>query len=117
VKCVIEHGGKWLMIRNTYGRGHWTLPGGRIERHEAPADAARREVREEVGIHLPSVEAIGDYFNASEYKRDTVYCFRATVPTPEHEIDGKEIAEARWFDPHAVPEFHSRAVDRIKAML
>src|SRR5947208_16401491 len=36
VKCLIEHDGRWLMIRNSYGKGHWTFPGGAIGRHETP---------------------------------------------------------------------------------
>ncbi len=37
--------------------GRWLPPGGHIELHELPDDAARREVREEAGI---DVELIGD---------------------------------------------------------
>lgn len=37
--------------------GRWLPPGGHIESHELPDDAARREVREEAGI---DIELIGD---------------------------------------------------------
>jgi 8-oxo-dGTP pyrophosphatase MutT (NUDIX family) len=30
----------------------WTLPGGLVEAHESPLEAARREVREELGIEV-----------------------------------------------------------------
>ena len=117
VKCVVEHGGKWLMIRNTYGRGHWTFPGGAVDRGEEPDAAAMREVAEEVGILLHGVRAIGDYFSNREYKRDTVYCFTASANSPTFTIDGVEVAEARWVAPEALPEFRGTSVDRILAML
>lgn len=111
VKCVIEHDGNWLMIRNTYGHRYWTFPGGRVHRHERPEDGARREVREEVGITLESLQPMGTYQNDRQYKRDTVHCFYAVVPTREHEIDGREIAEAKWFSLDAIPDHRGRAVE------
>lgn len=117
VKCLIEHNGRWLMIRNSYGRGHWTLPGGKVGRGEDPRTAAMREVHEEVGIDLDDVRAIGDYYTTREHKRDTVYCFVARVASPAHTIDEGEIAEAAWFATSKLPSFRAPSVDRILAML
>lgn len=117
VKCVVTNAGRWLMIRNSYGRGHWTFPGGAVDRGEEPATAAAREVHEEVGIALASVTPLGDYFSDREYKRDTVYCFTANVDAWDFTIDPAEIAEATWIDPDALPEFRAPSVDRIVAMI
>jgi ADP-ribose pyrophosphatase YjhB (NUDIX family) len=117
VKCAIEHDGHWLMIRNTYGRRHWTFPGGKVERGEHPREAALREVREEVGIVLDDVRPVGDYYTTKQYKRDTVYCFTATVRSRDHAIDPGEIAEAKWVRIGELPDFRSHAVDRITSML
>jgi 8-oxo-dGTP pyrophosphatase MutT (NUDIX family) len=117
VKCVVEHDGRWLMIRNTYGGGYWTFPGGAIDAGETPEAAARREVAEEVGVALASIEPIGEYFSDLQYKRDTVYCFRAAVHTPEVVIDPAEIAEAAWIDPRAIPDFQATSVKRIVPMM
>jgi mutator protein MutT len=117
VKCVIEHDGRWLMIRNSYGPGHWTFPGGAIDRGETPEQAVRREVREEVAISLDGVEPIGSYFSKKQYKRDTVYCFRADVSSSVHEIDDREVVESAWVPAEALPEFRGPAVDRIVRML
>jgi 8-oxo-dGTP pyrophosphatase MutT (NUDIX family) len=117
VKCVISHDGRWLMIRNSYGPGHWTFPGGAIDRGESPEEAARREVREEVAIELDGVEAIGSYFSTKQYKRDTVYCFRAEVGSDAHKIDNKELVESAWVAPGTLPKDRGPAVDRIVRML
>ncbi len=117
VKCVVMHDGRWLMIRNTYGHAHWTFPGGAVDRGEASDAAAIREVAEEVGISLTSVHPIGDYFSDREYKRDTVYCFTARIDSSDVVIDPAEIAESKWVDPKALPDFRAPSVDRIVAML
>jgi 8-oxo-dGTP pyrophosphatase MutT (NUDIX family) len=117
VKCVVQHEGLWLMIRNSYGKGHWTFPGGAVDRGEEPADAAIREVREEVGIALGSVEPIGAYRSNRQYKRDTVHCFVANVSTADHEIDMTEVIESAWVSPSALPAFRSMAVDQIVELL
>ncbi|NKY34844.1 NUDIX hydrolase [Nocardia speluncae] len=38
-----------LLVHKTYGNG-WDIPGGYLEPGEAPGEACRREVREELGI-------------------------------------------------------------------
>jgi 8-oxo-dGTP pyrophosphatase MutT (NUDIX family) len=44
--------GRLLLIRHSYGRDHWTLPGGGIRRGEDPVLAATREFLEETGCIL-----------------------------------------------------------------
>src|SRR5207245_11154879 len=54
--CVVERDdGGVLLLRNSYRDG-WGLPGGLLRRREDAADAATREVEEEVGI---AIELLG----------------------------------------------------------
>jgi 8-oxo-dGTP pyrophosphatase MutT (NUDIX family) len=117
VKCVVCHDGRWLLVRNTYGGHYWTLPGGGVKRGEEPADAARREVAEEVGIRVDVVEPIGSYFSTRHFSRDTVYCFRAVTATPVFDIDRREIEKAAWFEASAIPPSHGAAVDEVLRLL
>lgn len=112
VKAFIFFQGKVLLIRNTYGIGHWTLPGGGVGRKELPIDAVKREVKEEVGIILDQIKCIGSYESTKQYKRDTVYVFSAQVFSSDFKIDKTEIAEVGWFSLDSLPEFHSHALDK-----
>jgi ADP-ribose pyrophosphatase YjhB (NUDIX family) len=117
VKCLIEHDGKWLLIKNSYGHNAWTLPGGACRRRENPVDAAAREVAEEVGITPIEMRPLGSFFTDREYKRDTVYCFHAVAATADHRVDGTEVVEAAWFKPGALPEKRSRTIASVVRLL
>ena len=49
-----------LLLANIPGRG-WTIPGGRVEPQETPAEAAVREVFEETGARITDLELMGWY--------------------------------------------------------
>jgi 8-oxo-dGTP diphosphatase len=59
-----------LLVNPTY-KPQWEIPGGMVEENEAPGDACRREIEEELGLsitpghllsigHLPAKDARGD---------------------------------------------------------
>ena len=75
--------------------GQWALPGGRIDEGESPADAALRELDEEVGLHCGPEQVLGlldDYPTRSGFRITPVVVWAgsevALVPNP------KEVAEA-----------------------
>jgi ADP-ribose pyrophosphatase YjhB (NUDIX family) len=115
VQCVIQHRGAMLLVRNTYGRKQWTFPGGGISRGEAAEDAIRREVHEEVGLHLQSLQHLGAFEAIIAYKRDHVAVFAGVSPDRQVTIDTAEILEARWFQPQGLPPL-APAAARVLAM-
>lgn len=112
VKCLIEHEGKFLFIRNSY-YPPWTFPGGGVDRGELPVHTARREALEEVGIDIEEWKDIGEYQSRREHKKDVVYCFYAKVESPEFQIDNDEVIEARWFSKDEIPKNRSFAVEEV----
>ncbi len=101
------------MIRNSYGRKHWTFPGGGKKKNETPEAGAKREAKEEVGIFLENLVYLGDYFSRRQHKRDTVYCFYGKIDNDLFQIDNGEIEEGHWFALKEIPEFYYAAVEDV----
>jgi 8-oxo-dGTP diphosphatase len=116
--CIIERAdGRVLLIRHLY-RQRWGVPGGLLQRRETPNDAARREVREEVGL---DVELIGEpAVNVDADPRRIDIVFRAR-PVDETDADrvrpsSVEVLEARWFHPTELPELQFETAQVIQSL-
>ena len=103
VKCVLTDGTRVLLVRHTYGSRNWEVPGGGIKRHEPPSRAARREMREELGVDVEAWTALGELPATIHARRGMLHCFQATVPDVKIAPDRGELAAARWFAPTELP--------------
>ena len=58
---VHDDRGRLLLIRRAHepSKGRWSLPGGRMEAGETPAQAVEREVLEETGLVVRAGEPVG----------------------------------------------------------
>ena len=72
-----------------------------------------RECKEEVGINLINPEHVGDLYLEQQYKKDTVSVFKSTVNDTKVTVDGREVADARWFNFDDLPPMGKNS----KAML
>jgi 8-oxo-dGTP diphosphatase len=98
VKCMVTVEDRILLVRHTYGRRAWDLPGGSIKRGEAPVEAARREMDEEIGLGDADWVKIGELQTTVDHRNDTIHCFRAAVAhVPKLRLDPGELATAGWF--------------------
>jgi len=104
VKCVLFHGDKILLIKNSYGSKLWILPGGVVKRNESKRDAVIREIREEIGIAINNPRECGSLFHDEENKKNTTWVFSTDVSSDQIEIDNLEIEEAKWFSRDKLPQ-------------
>ena len=107
VKCVIYDGEKFLLVTHTYGKGHWTFPGGKIEKGEEPEETVKREMMEELGVEPFNLKFIGKTHNTREYKNDTVWNFSANISNQNLQVNKYELAEVNWYKINDLPEFIS----------
>jgi 8-oxo-dGTP pyrophosphatase MutT (NUDIX family) len=109
---VFDAAGRVLLIRCVAMRSDgefrfWLTPGGEIEAGETPMDAARRELREELGL---TVEVVGPvYTEATQFEhqgemRDNVdFVFRARCEADAPALEGvttdeiELMKEIRWW--------------------
>ncbi len=97
VKCVLTDGDRVLLVRHTYGRPEWELPGGSIKSGEEPHNAARREMHEELGVAIDHWSSLGEVCGRAQHRRDTLHCFRAEIRDPALTLDLGELYTANWF--------------------
>lgn len=96
VKIVVQKENEVLCIRNSYGPGWWTFPGGGVDRDESHEEAAKRELREEVGIVADKLHYIGNYTSDFRYKISDVQVYWTRISDDAFTIDPQEVTEARW---------------------
>ncbi len=88
-----------LLVRHSYGPTGWAVPGGGISAGEDPADAARREMREELACELSGLTRIAIHREVIAESPHTAHVYTA-APLSEPRVDRRELLEARWFHLH-----------------
>jgi mutator protein MutT len=97
VVAVRRQDGRLLMIRRAAdlrAGGQVCFPGGAVELGEDPAEAVRREMREELGLELTSLELVWEWEAPSARLRLRGY----VAGWEEQQIrpDPREVAEVLW---------------------
>lgn len=94
---VIEYEGRLLLTRRPAGThlaGLWELPGGKLEPGESPDDGLRRELREELGAEVTSLEPIVFSHHRYPEREVLLLSYRCSVAVPPTE--SPEGLELRW---------------------
>ena len=107
---VVDPAGRVLLVRHTYVPGFF-LPGGGVERGETLIEAMTRELAEEGNIVVEEAPTLhGVYLNRAASSRDHValYVVRSFRQSAPH-VPDREIAEAKFFSPDALPNNATRA--------
>lgn len=96
---VAVHVGDALLLVGSSYRREWNFPGGSVRPGETPAEAARRELEEEIGLHVSTLVPAGEASGIWDWRRDHVHFFELRFDhLPELELDHREIVAARLFD-------------------
>ena len=105
VLCQYSH--QVLLIKNSY-RSYWTLPCGGVNKGESPLQAAVRELREEVGLHIQpqDLRFSAKILYEGENKRDHIHIFSHQFSRkPSVQIDNMEVEEYQWVNKENVQQY------------
>ena len=106
---VVNQEGKVLLLDHVLRPGSgWGVPGGFINHNEQPEAAVKREICEEIGLKIESLELL----QARTTRRHVEILFRAKG-NGKVEAKSFEIKKAGWFGLDEMPEEMSRAQKRV----
>lgn len=93
---IADSGGRVLLVKHSYGKLNWDLPGGKAEANESAQETAQREVLEETGLVVVADELTGIYYDPQYDMHHFVFRARhdgSRVPEPS----SPEILECGYF--------------------
>ena len=103
VKLLLINDGKVLLVEQSYTKGYH-LPGGGVKSGEMFEQALKREIVEELGLHISDLQLFGVYQNTKQGKIDTVITFISTMPVDLNKAKlSNEINRADFFSLDILP--------------
>jgi ADP-ribose pyrophosphatase YjhB (NUDIX family) len=91
-------GGRVLLVKTSY-RDRYSLPGGFLRRHERSADAASRELMEEIGVFVPVARLALAWQGTIRFEHhdDTLTIWETDLADPlEVHANRRELVWAGW---------------------
>jgi len=112
---LLDERGRVLLVKHTYGRLNWELPGGASEPGESVAATVRREVREETGLVVAIGTLTGVYYEPENDAHHFVFRCRASDGAASPRPSSPEIAECQYWPrdglPRPISDFTVRRID------
>lgn len=92
---IFDSEGRILLVKHSYGKNNWELPGGKSENNESAQQTAKREVLEETGLEVTVGQLTGIYYDPGYDMHHFVF-----ISTNDHYQDPQpcsaEILECRY---------------------
>jgi 8-oxo-dGTP diphosphatase len=100
---ILDERGYVLLVKHSYGRLNWELPGGLAELNESAVENALREVREETGLKVVAQRLTGLYYEPANDMHHFVFLCTKHDPAATPVPDASEITECRYCSPDNLP--------------
>jgi mutator protein MutT len=99
---IFNDAGQVLLLKHRFRAGSgWGLPGGFLEKGEQPLDALKRELCEEIGMEVESVEV----FTARSFNKPRqVEILFLCCANGEAKPRTMEVERAEWFSVQSLPD-------------
>lgn len=108
---VTDAEGRVLLLQHAFRPGSgWGIPGGFMTKAEQPEAAIRRELREEIGLEVESLELA--FVRTLTAVNQVEVIFRCR-PRGEVRPQSSEVSRAEWFAPNQWPAGLSRDQQRV----
>lgn len=104
--AIFDEDGRILLVRHSYGRLNWELPGGVAESGESPERTALREVAEETGLTVVPERVTGIYSEPGHRLGPAMHFVLRCRREPgdaEPRITSDEIIDLAWVEPATLP--------------
>lgn len=101
---ITDSEGRVLLVRHTYGKLNWELPGGAAEANESLEGTAVREVLEETGLQVAVERMVGRiYYDPGYDMHHFVFVCRRLNAEKGPVTDIKEVSDCGYFPIDALP--------------
>ncbi len=103
---ILDREGRILLVRHSYARRNWELPGGVAENGESPEQTAVREVAEETGLTVIPERVTGIYLEPGHRLGPVMHLVlrcRREPADAEPRITSDEIIDLAWVEPSDMP--------------
>jgi 8-oxo-dGTP diphosphatase len=116
---LLNEEGHVLVVKHSYGRNNWDLPGGKAEANESARETAEREVFEETGLTVKAEKFTGIYYDPQFDMHHFVFMASVTAGQAQPVPSSPEILECRFCPigelPRPMSDFtYNRIIDAVQ---